>query len=279
MGCILLLWWAASPLVRATLVCLRKSEAVFIARMQYAGLPGALNPPTHRMAVLVQQPTVPRGLVSLRRASVLSRNSGWGVVAEASDAELAEPSTAILRQLFEVHCVRSAALALGGLRLSLAQRHLCLFFFLPSRTLTVSPVPSWTLHMVEDGCLECLQDQGYAEAVKGAVVELSQTSPDAAEGAAPPALSAAAGPGSSVCYLERSAGPHQANAAGDGERDGRRGHFRQTAVVPMRGPLLLIAFLVLQLVIHCIADCTCHAVVSRSDEYPFHGSAIAHCAV
>ncbi|CAJ1020383.1 hypothetical protein Q4I30_002245 [Leishmania utingensis] len=104
----------------------------------------------------MQQPTVPPGLVSLRRASVLPRNSGWGVVAEASDAELAEPSTAILRQLFEVHCVRSAALAMGGPRLSLAQRHLCLFFFLPSRTLTASPVPSWTLHMVEDGCLEAM---------------------------------------------------------------------------------------------------------------------------
>ncbi|TPP46332.1 hypothetical protein CGC21_5155 [Leishmania donovani] len=161
----------------AAVVCLLESEELFIARMQYVGLPVALHPPTHTMAVLLQQPTVPPTLVSLRRVSVLPRNGGSGGAAEAGPAEVEGMSKSVLRQLFDRYRTRSAALAMEGLRLSYAQRHPRLFFFLSSRTLTASQVPSWTLHVVEDGCTECLQGQGYAEAVKGMAVELDQTSP------------------------------------------------------------------------------------------------------
>ncbi|CAG9571336.1 putative phosphoglycan beta 1,3 galactosyltransferase [Leishmania major strain Friedlin] len=178
---VFLLWWVGLPLAQTAVVSLLESEELFIARLQYVGLPDALHPPTHPMAVLLQQLAVPPALMSLRRVSVLPRNGGRGGAAEANPDASEGMSKSVRQQLFDRYRTRSAALAMEGLRLSYTQRHPRLFFIRSSRTLTASQVPSWTLHVVEDGCAECLQGQGYAEAVKGMAVELDQTSPRTAE--------------------------------------------------------------------------------------------------
>ncbi|GET87174.1 phosphoglycan beta 1,3 galactosyltransferase 1 [Leishmania tarentolae] len=179
-ACALVSWFGA-PLAQAAFVWLWESEELFLARMHYVGLPDALRTPTHPIAVLLQQPIVPPALVSLPRVSALSGNDGGGGASERETSELEVVQKSLFRKLYEGYRTRSAMLAMEGLRLSYVQRHPRLFFFLSTRTLTRSQVPSWTLHVVEDGCAECLQGQGYAEALERAAAELNQTSSHAAE--------------------------------------------------------------------------------------------------